>query len=151
MQAKLLPLLLGLSACGLAGPPDGGDLSERLAERVREAPFETVDFAELAPFEWTRFCAFHPYTTEEMAEEELGFDWPYMRWSGEKSNEGTNYLVFVSGETVVAAFDHPNNQGDFAGMEEPCHERDAARFTARTADHPRGHTITGNPVLIPVP
>ena len=30
--------------------------------------------AEAAPFEWDRFCAFAPYTTEPLAEQVLGFD-----------------------------------------------------------------------------
>ena len=150
MQAKLLPLLLGLSACGLTGPPGGGDLSEKLGERVHESYGETIDFSELAPFEWTRFCAFHPYTTEEMAEEELGFDWPY-RWSGEKSNEGTNYLVFLNGGNVVAAFDHPSDQGNFEMREEPCRERSAAQFNVRTVDSPQGRFVEGLPVLVPQP
>lgn len=151
MQPRLLVTLLGLGlslgACRFGGPPDGGELSARLADRIQQRGGETIDLAELTPFEWTRFCAFHPYTTQEMAEADLGFAWPHA-WTID-DDDGHTYLVFLDGDTVAAAFEHPRNEGDFAGLGPACYSHSDARFGVRTVDGPRGRFVVGQPVLEP--
>ena len=83
--------------------------------------------AEAAPFEWDRFCAFAPYTTEEMAEQRLGFDWRYA-WSNVESLDDRAYLVFLDGDSVVSTFDYSRGRGDFSGLEPPCVEREHATY-----------------------
>ena len=102
-----------------------------------------MDLDALASFEWTRFCAFGPYTTEDVAEDELGFRWPYA-WSRVEDLDDRNYLVFVNGDEVVAAFDHARNLGDFAGLDPACHARDDARFVVRE----RGQFGSGAPYYV---
>ena len=130
MRTVAVLFLIGLGACSPREAPGGGDLSGRITERVEQGEGARVDLASLAPFEWTRFCAFHPYTTEAAAEELLGFGWPY-EWSAVERLEDRNYLVFLNGDEVAAAFDHTRKRGDFAGLDPVCFSRNEARFVVR--------------------
>lgn len=121
--------VVGLAACRGAAPGDRG-LSDRLAEAAREGA--VVDLAALAPFAWTRACAFAPYTTQAAAETALRFAWPYP-WGDIETLDDRAFVVLVDdaqegGGRVVAAFDHPRDRGDLAGQEPACVERDRARF-----------------------
>ena len=93
--------------------------------------------AEIAPGEWTRFCAFHPYTTKSMAEDTLGFRWRY-GWSSVSSYDGINYLVFVNGDDVVSAFDYPLGRGNFYDLPRFCYDRAEASFVVREKEQSDG-------------
>ena len=127
MRTPWLFLLVGLSACGIVKAPEAPGLSERIAERVAEGDGAVVDLATLAPFGWTRFCAFRPYTTEDVAAEALGFRWPF-QWSAVEYMDDRSFLVFLRGGQVVAAFDHTLDRGDFARLGTTCVPRANARF-----------------------
>lgn len=89
-----------------------------------------LDLDSLASFEWTRFCAFPPYTSQDWAEDSLGFAWRY-RWSNVQHLDGITYLVFVDEDAVVAAFDHARGLGDFSYLDRRCYGRQLARFNVR--------------------
>lgn len=74
-----------------------------LRERVAAGP-GVVDFAALAPFEWTRLEVFEPYTTKEIAERRLGFSWPY-KWSAVEVLDDRQFLVFLDSTRIVTAFE----------------------------------------------
>lgn len=103
-------------------------MADRIAAAVDGGEGLTLDMAELAPFEWGRFCAFEPYTTEQVGERALGFDWPYA-WSDVEVLDDRAYLVFVDDGRIVSAFDHERSRGAFAGMDPPCVRRERALFT----------------------
>lgn len=146
MRTVTFLVLFGLSACATDPPPeapwDGDGLSDQIAVRVEEGA--TLDLAALAPFEWMRFCAFHPYTTAERAQKALGFQWPYAWDTSVDHDEVANFLVFVNGNTVVAAFDHTRDRGDFAGLDAECFKRTDARFVVSA----QGRLVSGNPHFI---
>lgn len=144
MRLAALSLLLGVSACVWSPPRDAHRTSEKIAEQVARGDGTTIDLAETAPFEWTRFCAFPPYTTEAVAERTLGFPWTY-RWSAVKDLDDRTFLVFVNDETVVAAFDYFSIQGDFNALSEPfCVDRAEARLVVREM----GRHTDGSPYLV---
>jgi hypothetical protein len=140
--------LLGLSACATSEAPSDRGLSDRIAAEVERGERATVDLAALAPFEWTRLYVFPPYTTEETAENALGFPWPYA-WSAVEHDDTRTFLVLVNGEEVVAAFDHSRGHGDFAGLSRTSYSPDSARFVVRK----QGLLAGGDPhyVLRPAP
>ena len=146
MRTVILFVLLCLSACATDSAPealpDGDGLSDRIAARVEDGA--EIDLAALAPFEWTRFCAFQPYTTRERAEEALGFSWPSTWDTSIGHDEVANLLVFVNGNAIVAAFDHTRGRGDFAGLDQVCFERADARFVVST----QGRLASGDPHLV---
>ena len=148
MRTATIFILFSLGACSLRQAPDGGTLSDQIGEQLKQGDGTTVDLAALAPFAWTRFCAFEPYTTEERAEEALGFNWRY-RWSAVEDLDDRNYLVFLDGSEVVAAFDHTLDLGNFAELDSVCYARDEARFTVSE----QGRLVGGAPhyVLQAVP
>ena len=138
----LLVVLATLSACGLRQPPEDEGIADSIAAAVEPGDGATLDVTDAAPLKWDRFCAFEPYTTEEVAERALGFDWRYA-WSDVEMLDDRTYLVFVDGDRVVSAFDYERSRGDFAGLEPPCVERERARF-AVVED---GTSTTGEPWL----
>jgi hypothetical protein len=147
MQRLILIVLLTVAACGKpqapVAPLDEYDVSRAIALRVEEGEGTTIDLAALAPFDWTRFCAFHPYTTQTMAEEALGFRWPY-EWSSVEHLDDRNYLVFLKDEDVVAAFDYPRGEGDFASFRATCVARQDAKFIVAQ----QGKSGSGKPFLV---
>lgn len=66
-QRLILIALVTIAACVkaqvLVTPLDEYDVSREIALRVEEKEGKTIDLAVLAPFDWIRFYAFHPYTT----------------------------------------------------------------------------------------
>ena len=130
MRALLLLLVLAiLPACGLRQPPGDQGVADRIKTAVDPGDGVTFDMADAAPFEWDRFCAFEPYTTEQVAERDLGFDWRHS-WSDVETLDDRTYLVFVNQDRVVSAFDYDRSDGDFAGLEPSCVDRERARFVA---------------------
>lgn len=111
-------------------PPGDRGVSDGIASLVADAEGSEIIMADIAPFPWTRFCVFGPYTTEPFASDSLGFRWPY-RWGKIEMLDDRNFLVFVDGDDVVTAFDHTLDRGDFDTPEQTCFARDDARFTVR--------------------
>ena len=140
--AFLLVVLATLPACGLRQPPGDDGVADRIAAAVKHGDGAMFDMADAAPFEWDRFCAFEPYTTERAAERALGFDWRYA-WSDVEVLDDRAYLVFVDGDRVVSAFDYDRGRGDFAGVDPPCVERERAQYVV--VDD--GTSVAGEPWL----
>jgi hypothetical protein len=93
--------------------------SNRLGERVAEGGDQPIDFASVADFDWDRVYFFPPYPSQSNIEKTLGFQWPGLGGSKIESSDGVTLIVFVKGNRVVHAFDHPRNQGDFTSVQRP--------------------------------
>jgi hypothetical protein len=117
------------AACAVRTPPGDHGLSDRIADHIHQTPDKPLDFAALAPFHWTRLFIFSPSTSEAAAERRLGFDWPY-EWGAIEYQDDRALLVFVDSGRVVAAFEQPNERGNFmsAGRLDGF-SRDSARFS----------------------
>lgn len=61
-----------------------------------------------------------PYTTNQVAEQVLGFTWDAEGKTSIAANDGINVLVFVRGQEVVANTEHPRGKGDFSKLQPPC-------------------------------
>jgi hypothetical protein len=123
-----------LGACVSHASPGDQGLSDRIAGLVQRAPDTTLNLAALAPFHWSRLYIFEPYTTEEVAERVLGFDWQY-EWGAIEARDDRALLVFVDSGRVVAALEQTYDRGNFAhaarGVGYP---RDSATFRLHIQD-----------------
>ncbi len=100
----------GFLACGPAS-----SVSTQLQEVVDQASTpEVVRIADLTGFPWESLVIFGPYTTQGTAEAVLGFPWPEFERFGLASADGFSVLVFVQGDSVVAAEKHARCKPDFA-------------------------------------
>lgn len=61
-----------------------------------------------------------PYTTNQSAEQVLGFKWDAESRTSIAGSDGINVLVFVQKQQVVAYAEHPRNKGDFSNLQPRC-------------------------------
>ena len=109
-----LAFTLLLAACS----QDQG-ISRALAKIV-DSNSATVDMAAVGPSSWERVCVLGPYSSNERAEQILGFRWDANDKSSIGSNDGINLLVFVRNQEVLAYTEHPRNKGDFLKLDSRC-------------------------------
>lgn len=115
-------------ACAVACTPRGPD---SLSVDMDLQPYSagTVNLAEAVPRPWTRVCIFGPYSTNEVVQATLGFEWDSARVSDIARNDGITLLVFVGADDRVVAFaNHPRGAGDFSKLSGQCHARRDAMF-----------------------
>ena len=74
---------------------------------------DPIDLSIIGPASWERVCVLSPYTTNQTAEQVLGFKWDAESKTSIARRDGINVLVFVQTQQVVAYTEHPRNKGDF--------------------------------------
>jgi hypothetical protein len=88
---------------------------------------EKINLSEAVSGEWNRLFIFHPYTTEKMISETLGFKWDEK--TSIHSHDGISLLVFTKDRKIVKYIEHPRNQGDFSNLYlKEGYERSEAKF-----------------------
>ncbi|MBM4761116.1 hypothetical protein [Bacillus sp. B15-48] len=70
---------------------------------------ETVNLANITPFEWDVVYSFDPYTPKDRVYETVGYKWDNIR---ETVSEGMNQIVFLNeGKVVCYLYGYPENNG----------------------------------------
>jgi len=133
--AFLVAILLSLAACG-------ADETSVIIERQLQSG-EFVDLDAGVPGPWERVCILGPYSDNRAAADALGFHWPVEDRSSIAQSDGVSLLLFVRGNEVLAAVEHPRSNGDFAELSGRCFPRAQAQFSRQT---PSGN---GWPTLVP--
>lgn len=87
-----------------------------------------VNLAEVVDGEWDRVCIFSPYSTNQVAEDVLGFKWPLETESGVGVNDGVSLLVFVKSSSVASFYEIPRNTTDFTNLGGACYGREDSVF-----------------------
>ncbi|MGM9482203.1 hypothetical protein ACS5PN_13525 [Roseateles sp. NT4] len=121
--AALVASALLLTACTRADP----GISDRLSALV-DSGAAAIDMALLGPADWQKVCVLQPYTSNERAEQILGFKWDAASKSSIGTNDGIHLLVFVKGSDVVAYAEHPRSKGDFLKLSPHCLSRSHAHL-----------------------
>jgi hypothetical protein len=75
---------------------------------------EKINLSEAVSGEWDRLYIFHPYTTEQMIIDTLGFQWDEK--TSIHSHDGISLLVFTKDRKLVKYIEHTRNQGDFNNL-----------------------------------
>ena len=92
-------------------------------EASKTAP---IDLSVVGSPSWDRVCVLSPYTTNQAAEQILGFRWDAESNTSITVSDGVNVLVFVQNQQVVAYTEHPRNKGDFSKLQPRCLPRSQA-------------------------
>ena len=116
-----LPLML-LFGCSGGGSP----ISEQIAVQFEASKTAPIDLSVVGPASWERVCVLSPYTTNQTAEQVLGFKWDAESKTSIAGSDGINVLVFVQNQQVVAYTEHPRNKGDFSKLQPRCLPRSQA-------------------------
>lgn len=111
----VLPLML-LFGCSSGSSP----ISEQIAVQFEASKTAPIDLSIVGPASWERVCVLSPYTTNQTAEQVLGFSWDAESKTLIAGSDGINVLVFVQNQQVVAYAEHPQNKGDFSKLEPRC-------------------------------
>ena len=117
-----LPLMLLLFGCFSGGSP----ISEQITAQFEASKASPIDLSVVGPASWERVCVLSPYTTNQTAEQVLGFRWDAESKTSIAGSDGVNVLVFVQNQQVVAYTEHPRNKGDFSKLQPRCLTRSNA-------------------------
>ncbi|MEH7380917.1 hypothetical protein V7138_10590 [Bacillus sp. JJ1533] len=70
---------------------------------------ETINLADVTPFEWDTVYSFGPYTSKEDIYETVGYKWDNIQ---ETMNEDMDQIVFLNdGKVVCYIYGYPTNKG----------------------------------------
>lgn len=74
-----------------------------------ESSVESVNLADVTPFEWDQVYSFSPYTPKEIIYKTVGYKWDSI---SETLSESMNQLVFMKdGKVVCYLYGYPENNG----------------------------------------
>ncbi|WP_349568772.1 hypothetical protein [Azotobacter salinestris] len=118
----MLPiLLLGCSS-------ESSTISEQIASQFKASNTAPVDLSIVGPVSWERVCILSPYSTNQAAEQILGFKWDAESKTSISVDDGINVLIFIEDQRVVGYAEHPRNMGDFSKLQPRCLVRSQARL-----------------------
>lgn len=109
----LLTLMFGCSSSNSV-------ISEQITAQFDASKTTSIDLSVVGPASWERVCVLSPYTTDQTAEQVLGFKWDAESKTSIAGSDGINVLVFVQNQQVVAYTEHPRNKGDFSKLQPRC-------------------------------
>ena len=95
-------------------------ISEQITAQFDASKTTSIDLSVVGPASWERVCVLSPYTTDQTAEQVLGFKWDAESKTSIAGSDGINVLVFVQNQQVVAYTEHPRNKGDFSKLQPRC-------------------------------
>lgn len=121
-RSSLLLLLMLLLGCSSTSSP----ISEQITVQFEASKTAPIDLSVVGPASWERVCILSPYTTNQTAEQILGFRWDAESKTSIAGSDGINVLVFVQNQQVVAYAEHPRNKGDLSKLQPRCLPRSQA-------------------------
>ena len=113
---------MSLLGCSSGSSP----ISKQIAVQLEASKTAPIDLSLVGPASWERVCVLSPYTTNQTAEQVLGFRWDAESKTSIAGSDGINVLVFVQKQQVVAYTEHPRNKGDFSKLQPRCLPRSQA-------------------------
>ena len=126
-RTSMLPVALILVACS----PGDGSISAQITEKFEAGGSAPINLTQVGPPSWERVCVLGPYTTNEAAEQVLGFKWDVQSKSSIGSSDGINLLVFLKNQEVSAYTEHRRDKGDFLELKPRCIGRNQASLLSR--------------------
>lgn len=121
-RTSLVLALMLLFGCSSSSSP----ISEQIAVQFEASKTAPIDLSVVGPASWERICVLSPYTTNQTAEQVLGFRWDAESKTSIAGSEGINVLIFVQNQQVVAYTEHPRTKGDFSKLQPRCLPRSQA-------------------------
>ena len=103
-------------------------------EALTTSTSETIDLSQVGSSSWSRLCVLTPYSTNETAENVLGFEWDAESRTSIQNSDSITVLAFASDDEVETYVAYPRGKGDFAGGESACLARDRAQFVRKQND-----------------
>jgi hypothetical protein len=118
LMKRLTLVLLVMLLLGCSG--GSSSISEQIIFQFEASKSALIDLSVVGPASWERVCVLPPYTTNQTAEQILGFKWDAESETSIAGDDRINVLVFVQNRQVVAYTEHPSNMGDFSKLQPRC-------------------------------
>ena len=116
----LAVLILGLNGCSLSESE-----APRLDFDYAEEPIKLVEYVD---GNWEKVCFLGPYSTDEAAQELLGFQWQLESLTSVWVNDGVTLLVFIENGSVQSYYEVSRAPYDFSVFSNSCVNRNLSSF-----------------------
>lgn len=96
-----------------------------------DVPYGELRLSEKLDGDWERVCLIKPYSTNELAEQIIGFQFDVESKSGISVLDGITLVLVISNESVIEYFETPRNNVDFSSLKQNCFYRADANFQVK--------------------
>ena len=117
-QFVILTCVSLLAGCNHAATQTRDALTDQLESSVK-----TITLADIGPSDWERLCVLAPYSTNESAIAQLGFDWDAEGETGIERRDDVYILVFADQENVLSHVEMPRQPRELLNSSISCWER----------------------------
>jgi len=102
--------------------------SSSIANQFSASGRKGVDLAAAVPGNWDRVCILGPYSSNAVAAQTLGVEWPAETLTDIERDDGISLLFFVRDKSVIDYVEHSRGSGDFSNLTGRCFSRSKAKF-----------------------
>ena len=107
-----------LAGCNSTATQTRDTLTDQL-----ESSVETIDLADIGSSDWERLCVLAPYSTNESAIAQFGFDWDAEGKTGIEQRDDVYIIVFADQENVLSHVEMPRQSRELINSSISCLER----------------------------
>ena len=107
-----------LAGCNSTATQTRDTLTDQL-----ESSVETIDLADIGSSDWERLCVLAPYSTNESAIAQFGFDWDAEGETGIEQRDDVYIIVFADQENVLSHIEMPRHPRELINSSISCLER----------------------------
>ena len=117
---KVIILFILISFTSCSNNKIANEISENIYAQLKQSEWKVIDFSKTVSFQYERVCILGPYTTNESAEQALGFFWDVQKETEISGNDGINLIVFIEKNKVISYVEHSRGKGDFWKLSRKC-------------------------------
>jgi len=120
-------ILIFLTSC--SNKQEENEISKSIYSQLKQSEWKVIDFSKTVPFQYEKVCILGPYTTNESAEQALGFYWDVQKETEISTNDGINLIVFIKENKVISYVEHSRAKGDFWKLSRKCLDYNSSILT----------------------
>jgi hypothetical protein len=120
-------ILIFLTSC--SNKQEKNEISKSIYSQLKQSEWKVIDFSKTVPFQYEKVCILGPYTTNESAEQALGFYWDVQKETEISTNDGINLIVFIKENKVISYVEHSRAKGDFWKLSRKCLDYNSSILT----------------------
>ena len=120
-------ILIFLTSC--SNKQEENEISKSIYSQLKQSEWKVIDFSKIVPFQYEKVCILGPYTTNESAEQALGFYWDVQKETEISTNDGINLIVFIKENKVISYVEHSRAKGDFWKLSRKCLDYNSSILT----------------------
>jgi len=120
-------ILIFLTSC--SNKQEENEISKSIYSQLKQSEWKVIDFSKTVPFQYEKVCILGPYTTNESAEQALGFYWDVQKETEISTNDAINLIAFIKENKVISYVEHSRAKGDFWKLSRKCLDYNSSILT----------------------